>query len=217
MSGLDRQKYVLNRSTNELKLVRLLCLLAFEPYGNELVISAYLCPMHFDWPISLNVELAVPYWQCLSSSVIRTSARLSLPRGEGTGVRPRGNGDLSRPSKASRRGTYFILSSLRLREMRPEKAVLSARPDAFGAARGVKRVDPRLHSGTIKHFLTPAISNQSPSKSQKPIATHINHFPWILTSIGLDSIGLTLTRATLACSMPHPAASRPLSTKAIIR
>ena len=69
------------------------------------------------------MELAVPHWQFIYSSRILASARLSLPRGEGTEVGPREIGDLIRPTKASRGGIYFIPSSLRLREVRPEKAV----------------------------------------------------------------------------------------------
>ena len=65
------------------------------------------------------------------------------------------------PAKASRGGTYFVPSSLRLRESRPEKAVLSARPGCFCAASGLsglKRVDPWLQSSAPRHSLTPAIS-----------------------------------------------------------
>jgi hypothetical protein len=123
---------------------------AFEPYGDEVVISTH------PWLISsiVNVfRLAEQFdrgasRQCMQSSVTLASAaaRLSLPRG--TGVGPRENGDLIRPTKASPWGTYFVPSRLRLRELRPEKAVLSARPDAFRAASGLKRVDPRLHSST---------------------------------------------------------------------
>ena len=69
------------------------------------------------------------------SSTILASARLSLPRDEGTGVKQRENGDLIRPTKASREGTYFVPSSLRLQEVLPEEAVLSASPDALRAAR----------------------------------------------------------------------------------
>ena len=84
--------------------------------------------------------MEVPYWQCTYSSAILASpaARLSLPRKPGTGVGRGENAYLIRPTKASRGGTYFVPFNLRLREVRPEKAVLSVRPDAF---RTVRRAD----------------------------------------------------------------------------
>ena len=93
----------------------------------------------------LNVELA-------------GRASRSLPREQGMGVGPGENGGLIRPTKASPCGTYFVPSRLCLRGLRPEKAVLSARPDAFRAASGLKRVDPRFHVSTFQHSLTLAIS-----------------------------------------------------------
>ena len=65
------------------------------------------------------------------------------------GVGPRENGNLIPPTKASPRGTYLVQSSLRLREVRAEKAVLPVRPDAFRAAGGLKWADPRLHASAL--------------------------------------------------------------------
>ena len=46
--------------------------------------------------------------------------------------------------------TYFVPSSLRLRELRLEKAVLSARPDAFRAcSERTELVDPRMYSSIL--------------------------------------------------------------------
>ena len=76
-----------------------------------------------------------------------------------------------------------------------------SRPDPLHAVR------TEMGRPTVAFYYTPAFSdschlpaclNQSPLKSRKPITTHINHSPWILTSIGLTSIGPSLTRATWA-------------------
>ena len=72
----------------------------------------------------------------------RSAVCLGLPREQGTGVGPREDGDLIRPTKASPQGTYFVPSRLYLRELWPEEAGLSASPDTFRAASGLKRVDP---------------------------------------------------------------------------
>ena len=137
------------------------------------------------------------------SSVTLASARLSLPREEGTCVGPREYRDLIRPSKAARGGTYLVPYSLRLREVRPDMAVLSAKPHAFRAASGL------LHSDFC-HL--PVCSNQSPLKSRTPVTTHINHPLWILTLISLPLTPTTLVGPTIA---PLPS-SRPLSTKAVV-
>ena len=85
-------------------------------------------------------------------------SRVTLASAEGTGVGPRKNRALIRPAKASQGGTLIVVpSSLRLREVRPEKAVLSAQPDAFRVASGLKWLDPRLHSSTLRHSLNLAI------------------------------------------------------------
>ena len=78
------------------------------------------------------------------------AARLSLLREQGTGVGPGENGDLIRTTKASPWGTYLVPSSLRLWALRPEKAVLSARPDSF-------RAESRLNKST--HGCTPVHSS----------------------------------------------------------
>ena len=50
----------------------------------------------FDWPSELAVGLAGSAYKEAS-----VAARLNLPRKRGTGVGPRENGDLIRPTKAS--------------------------------------------------------------------------------------------------------------------
>ena len=71
---------------------------------------------------------------------------------------------------------------LRLWEVRPEKAVLSSRPDAFRAASG-KQVDPQLHSSTFHHSLTLSISQVLESISVKIMETY--HDPY--QSFSMDS------------------------------
>ena len=75
---------------NELKLIWLLFLLAFVPYGDEVVISLISrVPINRDWRSNVTVELAVTYWQCMKRSVILASAaQLSSHREQGTGVGP---------------------------------------------------------------------------------------------------------------------------------
>ena len=98
-------------------------------------------------------------------------------------------------------GHIFVPSRLCLRELRPEKAVLSAMPNVFRAASGLKR------STTVAFQCTPAFSdsfhlpvrsNQSPLKSRNPVTIPINHSPWILTQLGLVSLYLTLTPPSVA-------------------
>ena len=82
--------------------------------------------------LAIDVELVVPYWQFIYSSIMLASVCLTTKAQE-SGQRE--NGDLIRRAKASRGGTYFVPSSLRLQEVLPEEAVLSASPDALRAAR----------------------------------------------------------------------------------
>ena len=66
-------------------------------------------------------------------------SRVTLASAEGTGVGPWKNRALIRPTKASRGGTLIVVpSSLRLREVPSEKAVLSAQLGAFRVASGLK-------------------------------------------------------------------------------
>ena len=90
----------------------------------------------FRLPSNLTVELAVPYWRYRQRSATLASARLSLHREQGTGVGPRENADLIRAIKASRGGTCFVSSSLRLRELGRRR--LSCLP---GETLSVRRAD----------------------------------------------------------------------------
>ncbi|SRR5258706_15626406 len=73
------------------------------------------------------------------------------------GVGPREKEELIRPTKASRGGTYFVPSRLRLRELRPEKAaVCQAR--LFPCGEQTEQADPQLHPSTLQHSLNLAIS-----------------------------------------------------------
>ena len=139
--------------------------MVFEPYGER---SRYFvhtedseplnCPYlilsivsPFDWPSNMAVGLT------RAIRLVPASVRFA---NMATRVGPRENGDLIRPTKTARGGTYFVPSSLQLGEVRPEKAILSARPHAFRAASGLTRVDYgcMLHSSTFQHSLTLAIS-----------------------------------------------------------
>lgn len=99
----------------ELKLVRYYTSQRLNHTVNEVVISYVLRTREllarpFHWPNSVAVVLA-------------------LGRERGHASRAKENGDLIPPTKASRGGTYLVLSSLHLRGVRgvwPEKAVLSA-------------------------------------------------------------------------------------------
>ena len=93
--------------------------------------------------------------------------------------------DLIRATKASRGGICFVPSSLRLREVRLEKVGLSASPDAFCAASGLKQADPRLHSGTPHPFLTLAISQCVRINPREITETY--HDPHQLPSMDSDS------------------------------
>ena len=136
---------------NELKLICLLFLLAFERRRRCRHFS-YLSCTHRDWRSNVTVQLAVPYWQCMQRSVILASAaQLSLHREQGTGVGPRENADLIRPTKNFSMGYMFCLIQF-----------------AFtGSAAGegcptlpVQRASThvRLHSRTLQHSLTLSIS-----------------------------------------------------------
>ena len=140
------------------------------------------------------VEPAVTYWQCMKRSVILASAaRLSVHRSRARHGSRAIKGEHRSDSRHRGFSRWHICCPVQsaFTEMRPDKAVLSARPDAFRAASGL---NPRLHSSTLADSCPfPVCSNQSPRKSWKLITTHINHSPWILTLIGLP-----LTPATLA-------------------
>ena len=150
----------------------------------------------------------------MQSSVIPASAtvRLSLPRKESTAIQLRKNGDPIGPTKASR-GTN-IPFILRLREVRPKKAVLSDRPHAFRAASGLKS-DPWLNSSTLQHSLTlsiPHCDQITSVKSRKVIKTHFHHPPWIQTPSRA-----TLTRPSVVQLPSFHLLSRTHSTVSISR
>lgn len=126
----------------------------------------------------------------------------------GTKVRESGQGRTASdsPHRNPQGGTYPVPSILRSREVRPEKATLSAWPHAFCAAK--QGYIPASFSDSCHLPLCP---NQSPLTARKTIKTHIHHPPWILSSISFTAIGLPAARATLACpSIAQLPSSHPL-------
>ena len=80
-------------------------------------------------------------------------ASRSVPREQGMGVRPRGEWRSDSPHQSFSMGHIFCPVQAAFAGIAAGERCPACRPDAFCAASGLKRVDPRLHSSSLQHSL----------------------------------------------------------------